>query len=120
MLSPQYLISVARDDQGAIETIPCDEADDKHFYIDDKGVAHKTDSGIANTPNKVELVSLYGKYLVSFADSARMKDSNTKPWMDITNGYTRVGFVKAVHAGDSLFILVNEFKNMKPADFGYG
>ena len=45
-----------------------------------------------------------------------MKDSNTKPWMDITNGYTRVGFVKAVHAGDSLFILVNEFKNMKPAD----
>ena len=27
-----------------------------------------------------------------------------------------VGFVKAVHAGDSLFILVNEFKNMKPAD----
>ena len=43
-----------------------------------------------------------------------MKDSNTKPWMDITNGYTRVGFVKAVHAGDSLFILVNEFRIRKP------
>ena len=37
------MISVARDDQGAIETIPCDEADDKHFYIDENGNAHKTD-----------------------------------------------------------------------------
>ena len=36
--------------------------------------------------------------------------------MDIKNGYTRVGFVKAIHSGDSLYILVNEFKNMKPAD----
>ena len=35
--------------------------------------------------------------------------------MDIDGGYTRVGFVKAIHAGDSLFILVNEFKDMDPA-----
>ena len=115
-VKPQYLISVARDDQGAIETIPCDEADDKHFYIDDKGVAHKTDKWHCQHAKQGRTGFAYGKYLVSFADSARMKDSNTKPWMDITNGYTRVGFVKAVHAGDSLFILVNEFKNMKPAD----
>ena len=52
------MISVARDDQGAIETIPCDEADDKHFYIDDKGVAIRLISGIVNMLNKVELVSL--------------------------------------------------------------
>jgi hypothetical protein len=115
-VKPQYLISVARDDQGAIETIPCDEADDKHFYIDDKGVAHKTDKWHCQHAKQGRTGFAYGKYLVSFADSARMKDSNTKPWMDITNGYTRVGFVKAVHAGDSLFILINEFKNMKPAD----
>ena len=115
-VKPQYLISVARDDQGAIETIPCDEADDKHFYIDDKGVAHKTDKWHCQHAKQGRTGFAYGKYLVSFADSARMKDSNTKPWMDITNGSTRVGFVKAVHAGDSLFILVNEVKNMKPAD----
>ena len=89
---------------------------DKHFYIDDKGVAHKTDKWHCQHAKQGRTGFAYGKYLVSFADSARMKDSNTKPWMDITNSYTRVGFVKAVHAGDSLFILVNEFKNMKPAD----
>lgn len=52
------MISVARDDQGAIETIPCDEADDKHFYIDDKGVAHKTDKWHCQHAKQVELVSL--------------------------------------------------------------
>ena len=36
--------------------------------------------------------------------------------MDIDGGYTRVGFVKAIHAGDSLFILVNDFANMKPEE----
>ena len=113
-VKPQYLISVARDDQGAIETIPCDEADDKHFYIDDKGVAHKTDKWHCQHAKQGRAGFAYGKYLVSFADSARA--DKKKPYMDIDNGYTRVGFVKAVHAGDSLFILVNEFKNMKPAD----
>ena len=115
-VKPQYLISVARDDQGAIETIPCDEADDKHFYIDEKGNAHKTDKWNCQHAKQGRAGFAYGKYLVSFADSARMEDSQKQPWMDIVNGYTRVGFVKAVHAGDSLFILVNEFKNMKPAD----
>ena len=113
-VKPQYLISVARDDQGAIETIPCDEADDKHFYIDENGNAHKTDKWHCQHAKPGRAGFAYGKYLVSFADSARA--DKDKPYMDIKNGYTRVGFVKAIHSGDSLYILVNEFKNMKPAD----
>ena len=35
--------------------------------------------------------------------------------MDIDGGYTRVGFVKAIHAGDSLFVLTQGFENMDPA-----
>ena len=31
------------------------------------------------------------------------------------SAYTRVGFVKAIHAGDSLFVLTNGFENMDPS-----
>ena len=113
-VKPQYLISVARDDQGAIETIPCDEADDKHFYIDENGNAHKTDKWHCQPAKPGRAGFAYGNYLVSFAGSARA-DKET-PYMVIKIGYTRVGYVKAIHSGDSLYILVNEFKNMKPAD----
>ena len=106
-VKPQYLISVARDDQGAIETIPCDEADDKHFYIDENGNAHKTDKWHCQHAKPGRAGFAYGKYLVSFADSARA--DKDKPYMDIKNGYTRVGFVEGIRVADTLWILPAEF-----------
>ena len=116
-IKPQYLISTARADQDlTIVTHPCTESG-PHITADGKPTddpyqcVHATHS---------KLGFAYGKYLVSFADSV-MANSNAdnnfkKPYMDIDGGYTRVGFVKAIHAGDSLFILTNGFENMQPAD----
>ena len=54
---------------------------------------------IAHTQLKAHPGFNYGKYLVSFADSALIKGKEYKtPYMDIDGGYTRVGFVKAIHA----------------------
>ena len=44
------------------------------------------------------------------------KIGKDKPYTDIKNGYTRVGFVKAIQSNDKLFILVNGFENMKPEE----
>ncbi|MDD2952245.1 MAG: DUF6383 domain-containing protein [Parabacteroides sp.] len=116
-IKPQYLISVAREDQVGTETIACTEADGTHFYIDDKGVAHATDKWHCQHAKKGHAGFNYGKYLVSFGDSALIKDKELKtPYMDIDGGYTRVGFVKAIHSGDSLYVLTNGFEKMAPAD----
>lgn len=53
--------------------------------------------------------------MVSFQDSVA-KIGKDKPYTDIKNGYTRVGFVKAIQSDDKLFILVNGFENMKPEE----
>ena len=58
--------------------------------------------------NKVEQALLMVSIWVSFADSARA--DKKKPYMDIDNGYTRVGFVPAVQYGDTLFVLTGKYK----------
>ena len=113
-IKPQYLISVARNDQKGTETIPCNEADDKHFYIDEDGNAHKTDKWNCQHAVKGHDGFHYGKYLVSFADSA-INNSLKTPYMDVNDGYTRVGFVEAIHYGDSLIILTGEYEKADPA-----
>ena len=69
----------------------------------------------------------YGKYLVNFSDSAKVYDERkvANPYKLSTNSsvnssYTRVGFVEAIHMGDSLYVLTNGFEKMAPADLGYG
>ena len=116
-IKPQYLISTARADQDlTIVTHPCTESG-PHITADGKPTddpyqcVHATHS---------KLGFAYGKYLVSFADSV-MANSNAdnnfkKPYMDIDGGYTRVGFVKGLHIGDSLYILTNGFEKMAAAD----
>lgn len=112
-VKPQYLISVARNDQEAIAGTPCTETDN-HYNFDKDGKPYKTDAAhcVHATPGRPGFA--YGKYLVNFSDSV-VASKYKAPYMDIDGGYTRVGFVKAIHSGDSLFILVNEFKNMEPA-----
>ena len=110
LVKPQYLISVARQDQGAIETIPCTY---EHNHFDNEG--NPVDAYHCSHATQGRAGFAYGKYLVSFADSAIVHDMKA-PYMDVTNGYTRVGFVKAVQAGDSLFILTQGFETMKPEE----
>ena len=118
-IKPQYLISVARDDQEGVETIPCTEAGP---HVDANG-------DITTDPSKCVHAQhgragfAYGKYLVNFSDSAQAfidREAKVNPYMFTTNSsanssYTRVGFVKAIHAGDSLFVLTNGFENVEPA-----
>ena len=112
-IKPQYLISVARDDQEGVETVP---------HVDANG-------NITTDPSKCVHAQhgragfAYGKYLVNFSDSAQAfidREAKVNPYMFTTNSsanssYTRVGFVKAIHAGDSLFVLTNGFENVEPA-----
>ena len=118
-IKPQYLISVARDDQEGVETVPCTEAGP---HVDANG-------NITTDPSKCVHAQhgragfAYGKYLVNFSDSAQAfidREAKVNPYMFTTNSsanssYTRVGFVKAIHAGDSLFVLTNDFENVEPA-----
>ena len=114
LVKPQYLISVARNDQSSIETIPCTE-DGPHV---------RPDGTITTDPSEcVHAIHgregfIYGKFLVSFADSVANltnKDGQyNPPYMDVKDGYTRVGFVPAIKVGDSLVILTDEFKKVAP------
>ena len=118
-IKPQYLISVARDDQEGVETVPCTEAGP---HVDANG-------NITTDPSKCVHAQhgragfAYGKYLVNFSDSAQAfidREAKVNPYMFTTNSsanssYTRVGFVKAIHAGDSMFVLTNGFENVEPA-----
>ncbi|RHR56977.1 hypothetical protein DWW90_11635 [Parabacteroides sp. AF17-28] len=110
-IKPQYLISVDR------TVVPA-----KGGYICEETTGHITADGTP-TDNAEECYHskpgvagfVHAKFLVSFADSAAAHGFD-KPYTDIKNGYTRVGFVKAIQSGDKLFILVNGFENMKPED----
>lgn len=109
-IKPQYLISVSRNDQAADKGTPCNEPgghkDAQGKPTDEWGCVHAK-------PGKAGFV--YGKYLVSFADSVATVGQD-KPYTDVKAGYTRVGFVKAIKTGDSLIVLVNGYENMKPED----
>ena len=110
-IKPQYLISVARNDQAGTPGIPCTY---EHNHFDNAG--NPVDAAHCSHATQGPSGFDYGKYLVSFGDSALIKGHELKvPYMDIDGGYTRVGFVKAIHAGDSLFVLTQGFENMDPA-----
>lgn len=118
-IKPQYLISVARNDQDGVATEPCTEPGP---HIDANG--HITDDPYQCVhANRGKLGFVYGKYLVNFSDSAQvLKDAKVKtnPYMvnsegTSNNSYTRVGFVSAIKVGDSLVVLTNGFEKLEPA-----
>ena len=108
-IKPQYLISVARNDQKGTETIPCTY---EHNHYDNAG--NKVDAAHCSHATKGHPGFRYGKYLVSFGDSAIANEFKA-PYMDIDGGYTRVGFVEAIHYNDSLIILTGDYEKADPA-----
>ena len=117
-IKPQYLISVARNDQEGTPGIPCTY---EHNHYDNAG--NQVDAAHCSHATQGHAGFAYGKYLVNFSDSAQAlidRKVVANPYMFTTNtssnsAYTRVGFVKAIHAGDSLFVLTNGFENMDPS-----
>ena len=106
-IKPQYLISIDRKDQAfeAGEMCPvCQE------------IVAAGGERPANCPHDKagKLPFHMGKYLVNFADSAT---NAVNPADYKWAGYTRAGFVKAAHMGDSLFILKDQFADWTLADF---
>ena len=110
-IKPQYLISVSRNDQKGTPGQACTEETGHH--VDANGEPTTAENCVHAIPGKAGFN--YGKYLVSFADSAKVYDYN-KPYTDVKDGYTRVGFVKAIQYKDYLIILVNGYENMKPEE----
>ena len=90
-IKPQYLVSVARDDQEGTPGIPCTY---EHNHFDNAG--NPVNAANCSHATKAHPGFNYGKYMVSFADSALIKGKEYKtPYMDIDGGYTRVGFVES-------------------------
>ena len=118
-IKPQYLISTAHVDVPGTPGVPCTYA---HNHYDNNGklvdAAHCGHATPANAGYH------YGKYLVNFSDSAQIvidRKASANPYMLSTSGsvnsaYTCVGFVEAIHMGDSLYVLTNGFEKMAPAD----
>lgn len=112
-IKPQYLISIDRNDNLGTPGVACTETG-KHYNFDANGNAIETDKEhcVHATPAKAGFHM--GKYLVNFADSTKnaVKADDYK-W----KGYTRAGFVKAVHMGDSLYILTGKYADVTKETF---
>ena len=104
---PQYLISIDRNDNGNDQSIMCPIC---------KEIVENGGERPANCPHDKEYANSFhfGNYLVNFADSVK-NAVNKKDYA--WKGYTRAGFVKAAHQGDSLYILTGQFADWTVADF---
>ena len=105
-IKPQYLISIDRQDKVATAGIPCDATNHKH--VDANGKETDADHCVHATPATYGFA--FGKYLVNFADSVTSAVANKSAYA--WKGYTRAGFVKAAHIGDSLYILNGQFADV--------
>ena len=105
---PQYFVYV---DRVVVDPVPgkvCQEGDN---HVDANGDPTDAAHCVHATPSKAGFT--VAKYMVSFADSLSAKDADK---LYKFGEYTRVGFVKGLHIGDSLYILTNGFENMEPHD----
>lgn len=118
-IKPQYLVSVARDDQDATPGVPCTYS---HNHFDNEGnpvTADKCGHAVQGHAGFA-----YGKYLVNFSDSVKAlvdREETTNPYQFSTKtsanaSYTRIGFVPAIKSGDSLFVLTNGLEKMKASE----
>lgn len=103
-IKPQYFIYVSQSEKIAEPAKPC-ELDHEHL----NGITEWTcPHAIPAKPGFTR-----AKYLVSFADSLKAKDADK---LYQFGDYTRVGFVDAMHIGDSLYVLTNGFEELANAD----
>ena len=118
-IKPQYLISIDRHDLAGTPGVPCTY---EHNHFDNKGnavdAAHCSHA-IPATPGFAR-----GKYLINFHDLARydkwanglasVEESDLR-W----NKYDRAGFKEAIVYNDTLWILRDEFKNLKNEEIDF-
>ena len=92
---PQYLFVVAADSVPAYTYCDCDI----------HNVKHGINSGCEHSEDYAGYVE--GRFLVNFNDSVHnaMINKLTNADKFKSNGYTRLGFVEAVHRGDNLYVL---------------
>ena len=109
-LKPQYLISIDRTDKPTVPGVACP---DKAPHYDING--NETDEYHCIHATPAIPGFNFGKYLVNFADSVANATGNKDNYS--WKGYTRAGFVKAAHMGDSLYILTGQFADVTPATF---
>ena len=107
-IKPQYLISIDRHDYQGVAGEPCTEAGP---HIDESG--HITDDPMECVhAHKAVPGFKRGKFLINFHDFASDKDmvnSDKYKWAE----YDRAGFKEAIVVKDTLYILRDEFKNLK-------
>ena len=109
-IKPQYLISIDRDDIAGTPGQACTE-EGPHF--DHEGNVTDAEHCVHATPATPAMN--FGWYLVNFQDSTNTSttvDKDAYKWA----GYTRAGFVKAIHYGDKLYVLRDQFKGIQKAD----
>jgi hypothetical protein len=107
-IKPQYLISIDRIDQAF-------EAGDMCPVCQE--IVANGGTRPANCPHdKAGKAPFHmGKYLVNFVDS--VDNATTGKTQYAWKGYSRAGFVKAAHMGDSLYILTGQFADVTLATF---
>ena len=107
-IKPQYLISIDRVDQAFEPGEMCPVCQE---------IVANGGTRPANCPHdKAGKAPFHmGKYLVNFADSVDQATTNATKYG--WKGYTRAGFVKAAHMGDSLYILTGQFADVTLATF---
>ena len=108
-IKPQYFVYVNRQVQPGVDAIPCPL--EHNHGVDADGNELDAYHCSHATPGKAGYIR--AKYLVSFADSLNAENADK---LYQFGKYTRVGFVDAMHIGDSLIFLVNGFENQKLAD----
>ena len=111
-IKPQYFIMVNREVVNAVPGEPCDATDHQHLKPDGTPT-NDPDSCFHAIPGKAGYV--VANYMVSFQDSVTRPAYNADKLYKFGE-YTRVGFVKGLHIGDSLYILTNGFEKMAAAD----
>ncbi|MBP3518957.1 MAG: hypothetical protein J6K31_11275 [Parabacteroides sp.] len=117
-IKPQYLISVSNSFYEGKVAEDCQE-DGVHI---DRETLEVTDDASKCIHAHMAVPSFWrGKYLVSFADSVAKYNGKDAalPYLDKVGAYTRVGFVDAIHKGDSLYILPAAYRNVKNEDIKF-
>ena len=118
-IKPQYLISIDRHDLAGTPGVPCTY---EHNHYDNQGnavdAAHCSHA-IPATPGFAR-----GKYLINFHNVARYdKWANNLNSVDESayrwNKYDRAGFKEAIVYNDTLWILRDEFKNLKNEEIDF-
>ena len=112
-IKPQYFIYVNPVTVDSIGAKPCDAKNHQHMTADGTPTDNPYLCSHA-TPAKPGYT--VADYVVSFEDSVTTRPAYNADKLYKFGEYTRVGFVKGLHIGDSLYILTNGFEKMAAAD----